>query len=532
MPTPRHRRWVIIGALIAGASTLGLLGCTAALNPLHLGSNTNAVTATAKTGFVAVGVAMPSAKREIAAIQDQIDHISISVAPAQGDAWSALTASFSKASLGTTSWRTFSAVPVGNVYVTANAYNASNTLMKTVRSDELTVTAGQVTNATLELKWDVGGVSAQINVSVGSPIGLTPGTMGASQDTAVAVGGASQQTDAVSATPTTLSANAYSCGTCHSDIQAVFQTAAHNVWEGTHLSSSCFPCHTTVADPKTGSNLLNKNGELVAFDYTKATANDSHNWGYLGVQCEACHGAGSNHVAVDTKSPTSVQDHLDSITRVPSSTGTCLNCHMDKYNKVGFMAQQPGTTGYILPSFPTYMVSKEDVNASGYGAFLRHGKQSEIYLGGGGYMYDARTPDYKATTGTAANFPASPYKSTFNPHRDSVSNGCVTCHMNPADPKAHDPSIAKKRDEVAQASCQTCHGTGFTGSSIESYINKTERDLDSLAAAMVNYRTTKAKEILWPIGSTTYRVHPTDAASWSIAVASTSFAVSCWDDSP
>jgi len=536
MPTPRHRRLAVIGAVVAGASLLGLWGCTASLNPLRLGDHTNTVTQAAKTGAVAVGVSMPSIKRQISAVEDDIDHITVTV-NAKDNAWSpALTVTFGKSSLGTgTAWKTFSSVPVGKVFVTAVAYAADNSPIPggSVTSDELTINAGQVTNAVLELKWEVGGLSTLIKVTVGSPVGLTPGTAGPLQATALMVGGASRFEDTLANADGTnathvLSAAAYSCGTCHTDVQDVFKHAAHNTWES-KLSSSCYPCHTPGADPNQSAGSLLVGGKPVGFDFTKP-ANDPTNVGFLGIQCESCHGAGGNHIT-----STNLADKLASITRVPSYKQSCLRCHLDSWNKVERMAMANTAPAYVKPSFPTYMVSNEDVNSSGGGAFLRHGKQGEVMLGGGGYLFeDSNTPASKSTTATAATYPLNPMTSLSNPHRDSVDNGCISCHMNPTDPERHQPAIGEKRDHVVVASCQNCHGTGFTANSIETYKASTQRDLDTLASLLVQFRQTHARQVLNtsnPAYLKTTRIE-TASSSWATDVASLSLPVSLWDDSP
>ena len=106
------------------------------------------------------------------------------------------------------------------------------------------------------------------------------------------------------------------CGNCHVDRQAEWATTKHaHAWadlEGSgHASPACYGCHTTNGN----SNLA---PDSTGYFAVKANAKPF----YQDVQCEACHGPGSHHVAA----PGDVQP-LSTIVADTGLTTGCGTCH-------------------------------------------------------------------------------------------------------------------------------------------------------------------------------------------------------------
>lgn len=111
---------------------------------------------------------------------------------------------------------------------------------------------------------------------------------------------------------------ATTCGTgsgCHADIQGQWQTTAHSKalqalqQIGQDKNTACLPCHTVGFGTATG------------FKDATSTAN------LAGVQCESCHGAGSDHVASGNGDKTK-------ITTFPNilSADVCGKCHTGNFH--------------------------------------------------------------------------------------------------------------------------------------------------------------------------------------------------------
>ncbi len=123
---------------------------------------------------------------------------------------------------------------------------------------------------------------------------------------------------------------AVSCQTCHSDTYNNWTTTLHSTtgsrgFDGalsSHFNQSCLDCHTTGNDPNAANDGFDDfpfvfpdslypgvNDQLVAL-YPDAM-------GRSNVQCEACHGPGSNHLSVTT----------DSRMVYSLSSDVCAYCH-------------------------------------------------------------------------------------------------------------------------------------------------------------------------------------------------------------
>ncbi len=605
----QSRRTIFLGAYLAGAVCL-VWGCSGI--PVlkggvpGTGDHYGATRTTANTGSLSVRVSLPS-KLKVQNVDDQIDHIVVTVAPNTASDWTtpALTFTVTKKMLATgIAYATFHSVPIGGpttgdetnthgVDVSAVAYDVADAILASTNSnplekssaDNVRVSAGVLTTVPLFLTWDSGGLNAVVKLWIGSPENLTAGFEDPTtlQNGALLVGGASRLEDNTAVGNGTyglqnglypsnyLSASEYSCGTCHEREQEVYHGSLHNQWVPSKFTgTSCRSCHTVGADPNTGSTRT-VNGQRYGSDFSQAIT-AYPNPAYMGVQCEACHGGGSNHVTTPT-----ISDKLNSITRYPDWKQTCLRCHQDGFNKVQRMQNAKDSAwnftagnGNVWPSYPTYLVSNEDINKGGGGGIiLRHGKQSLMLLGGGGYLFasdggatDSFVPTLSATNSSMPGWATTylnPYNDVTNPHRDSVANGCITCHMNPADPEAHNPNIGEtvaRLDAVATMVCAQCHGTTFTGNSIRNYKSATQLQIDTLRDLLIAFRRKHAMELMTAshteftpaktrlaTDSTTIATYSaeivgsgsiavTGGTAWAVDIASLSVPVAAWDDSP
>ena len=134
------------------------------------------------------------------------------------------------------------------------------------------------------------------------------------------------------------------CGNCHVDVQSEWKQTKHaNAWADMqatgHASAACNKCHTT-------SGLTNVTGDSTGFFTVSADAQKF----YQDVQCEACHGAGANHISAPGESQP-VQLIMSNDT---THTKGCASCHYDTHNpfseqlaasKHGMMPNWEGTAG-------------------------------------------------------------------------------------------------------------------------------------------------------------------------------------------
>ena len=105
------------------------------------------------------------------------------------------------------------------------------------------------------------------------------------------------------------------CGNCHVDYQAKWQTTAHagaqaTLAANTHSNPTCYSCHTVTGK----GNAVG--GTTAGHDAVKVAA-------YFDVQCESCHGPGLAHV--EGVSQGNLVRPLAKLSM--AGTGTCGDCH-------------------------------------------------------------------------------------------------------------------------------------------------------------------------------------------------------------
>ncbi len=189
------------------------------------------------------------------------------------------------------------------------------------------------------------------------------------------------------------------------------------VADGDFPGSPCSACHTT-GSPNSGDPLGSVNG---GFDTSQAY-DSAHNQKFWGIQCEACHGPGSAHVAAGGAP--------NLINRVPNAKKTCWGCHANAPNTKGATITGPATDAYIAK----YSTSLARSHAAG-----------ALATGTGGYEYAGVV-----------------YKHAPHPQ---IANTCQTCH---AYRMRNRPSMDHTTVAVApqKETCAFCHGGAANASDL------------------------------------------------------------------
>jgi len=162
---------------------------------------------------------------------------------------------------------------------------------------------------------------------------------------------------------------------------------------------SCFQCHTTGPIPQDANNTMfqdNRPGLIGT-------------WAEEGVQCEACHGPGSNHIPNPSARDLFVD--LDSV--------TCTECHNRPFNS---------TDGVIRAS----------------GGFIRHHEQGpELSASGGHSSLDCTTCH-------------NPHAGTNYDRDNAIRNECTSCHST-QNMALHQGKVFVNGDYVEFLGCESCH---------------------------------------------------------------------------
>jgi hypothetical protein len=172
----------------------------------------------------------------------------------------------------------------------------------------------------------------------------------------------------------------------------------------------CGVCHTTGAPTFKQPQKETQGG----FDPSIPWNDHLHNVRFLKIQCENCHGPGSQHVLSggDTRL----------INRVPEAKQTCWNCHVNAPNEKGNTLAAPAT----------------DAQIAKYSSSLGHSHSAGgLIAGAGGYEYAGE--DYSQ----GHNFP-----------HTKIADTCVTCHAarNPRSPTLNHSTV-----EPQITACRNCH---------------------------------------------------------------------------
>jgi len=191
------------------------------------------------------------------------------------------------------------------------------------------------------------------------------------------------------------------------------------VADGEFPGTNCGICHATGA-PDSGAPLGSVHG---GFDTSQAY-DTAHNQKFWRVQCEACHGAGSAHIAAGGA--------RNLINRVPNASQTCVKCHAINPNTKGHSPNGPATDGFIA----LYTSSIVRSHAAGV-----------LALGRGGYEYPGITYQH-------------------SPHKN-IANGCQTCHgLRLTNEPTRDHADFSPRKEA----CAFCHGGAANAPTLEQVV--------------------------------------------------------------
>jgi len=179
----------------------------------------------------------------------------------------------------------------------------------------------------------------------------------------------------------------------------------------------------------------------------------------FGVQCEECHGAGSQHVAAAQKNIADKDTIKSLINKTPSSESTCGKCHRGRVFTVKIGSKYDSVVD---------LNNKTAVNATIEAARLTSGSgrhpihyrpNMAVIKGTGGYEYSGST-----------------YTNSY--HTAGISNTCVVCHFQNSD-KAHNA-------EPSLNACKACH-TGATSFDISGRVTEIQGLLDTLQSEIKTY---------------------------------------------
>jgi hypothetical protein len=174
---------------------------------------------------------------------------------------------------------------------------------------------------------------------------------------------------------------------------------------------SCFQCHTTgpmPQDPDVPEFQENRRGILGT-------------WHEVGIQCEACHGPGSNHFSTDGGTVV-----IDRSSIFISSTGaeTCNTCHNRRDGAPQGVIRAEG--GFIAP--------EQQV--------------AELRASGGHSQF-------------ACTFCHDPHRSVTYDRTEAIRNECTACHPDQT-MALHEGFVFRRGDYVEPLSCESCHMTFAT----------------------------------------------------------------------
>lgn len=160
---------------------------------------------------------------------------------------------------------------------------------------------------------------------------------------------------------------------------------------------SCFQCHTTGAQAQDGTDP----------QFQENRPGFAGTWEEAGVQCEECHGPGSNHVA----NPAARDIYVN------SAASACGQCH-------------------IRGPDPTVILAS--------GGFIRHHEQWPELLSSGGHA------GFNCTTCH------DPHISVNYDRANAIRNECIDCHSD-QNMALHQGRVFARGDYVEFLECQSCH---------------------------------------------------------------------------
>ncbi|RMF81824.1 MAG: hypothetical protein D6744_06740, partial [Planctomycetota bacterium] len=169
---------------------------------------------------------------------------------------------------------------------------------------------------------------------------------------------------------------------------------------------SCFQCHTTGAQPQDEDEPL----------FQENRPGFAGTWVETGIQCEACHGPGSEHFAT---AGDQVTINRDRIFVDETSSETCRQCHNRPFND---------DTGKILAS----------------GGYIKHHEQWPELRASGGHSSFACTTCHD------------PHRSVLYDRENAIVVECEDCHPDIEMP-LHEGEVFTRGDYTEEVTCVSCH---------------------------------------------------------------------------
>jgi predicted CXXCH cytochrome family protein len=214
------------------------------------------------------------------------------------------------------------------------------------------------------------------------------------------------------------------CGNCHVDVQNEWKQTKHaNAWADMqatgHANASCNKCHTTSG--------LTSGGDSTGFFTVSADAQKF----YQDVQCEACHGAGANHIGA----PGETQPVQLIMSNDTTHAKGCASCHYDTHNP--FSEQLAVSKHGTMPNWEGPLGSCQVNCHSGYGAMAIYNPR---------FTYT----DQQAATALPATTPGITCSVCHDPH-DATNPGQTRLTLNTTDSASHLCGKCHNRGPVAGA---------------------------------------------------------------------------------
>lgn len=182
----------------------------------------------------------------------------------------------------------------------------------------------------------------------------------------------------------------------------------------------CAVCHATGAPDFNQPQTAVQGG----FDPSLAWNEHMHNVRFLRVQCEACHGPGSQHVLTG--------GDPNRINRIPDARRTCWKCHV----------HTPDEKGNTLLAAAT-----DEQTALYHDSLLQSSTSGALITGRGGYEYAGEHYD----------------KGHDYPHTQ-IADSCVTCHTYR---DRRSPTLDHSTLKATIAVCRNCHGDARSATDLD-----------------------------------------------------------------
>jgi len=369
-----------------------------------------------------------------------------------------------------------------------------------------------------------------------------------------------------------------SCKTCHSGTFAKWETTGHSTtlkeeldgMGSSHFGPNCVSCHSTGYDDMAANDGFDDFGfvypdSVYMGGYDDAVAAYPDAMKRANVQCEACHGPGSEHMSqtADFRIESSLESSNcakchDSGTHhvIPeqwnfsihgsenhlyfgASRASCTPCHNGK----GFIDKIKGNEQDAPVAVSITCATCHDPHDGSHESQLRTVSAqlkdgTEVDLGKGGLCSNCHqsrqagveyTDNYLDNLSSrfgphhgpqtdlllGANTPTFGKSIANSPHASAIENGCVGCHMFPGDVDennevilagSHSFNMKDPDGNDNVAACADCHGNLESFESKKFYLNgNADLDGNGVAEGMqleVHGLLEKLAELLPPYGST------------------------------